>query len=216
MKKLVWVRAPQQTRSQKTLDRILDASERLLAKKTFEEISVSEIVKKARSSIGSFYARFPDKDTLLLVLQERFYVESRLTAEATLKPELWADVPLTTIVPSVVSFMVETYGERIGLRRALLARMVTDDRFRRPATELSKEVCRLLSELLYTRRREIAHEDIPLAVDMCHRIVFSVLDQHYMFLGGSPTGRRMEMSALAQELTRACSAYLGLNVKDAA
>jgi AcrR family transcriptional regulator len=208
--KLEWVRAPQQDRSQATLDRILDATEKLLVKKTFEEISVADIVKKGRSSIGSFYARFPDKDSLLLVLQERFYTESRLTAEAALEPANWENVPLSTIIPSVVTFMCETYADRIGLRRALLARMVTDERFRRPATELSKQVCRLLADLLQLRRREIQHPDVPLAVDICHRIVFSTLDQHYTFEGGSPTGRRMSMLVLAQELSAAVSAYLGV------
>jgi AcrR family transcriptional regulator len=210
VKKLEWVRAPQQTRSQKTLDRILDAAEKLLVKKTFEEISVAEIVKKARSSIGSFYARFADKDALLLVLQARFYTESLLTAQAALDPKNWEKVPLSTIIPSVVTFMCEAYVERIGLRRALLARMVTDERFRRPATDLSREVCTLITTLAQTRRREIQHEDIALAVDVCHRIVFSVLDQHYTFAGGSPTGRRMDMQTMARELSTACSAYLGL------
>lgn len=207
--KLKWIRAPLQTRSQETLERILDATEVLLEEKTFEEISVSEIVRKARSSVGSFYARFVDKDSLLLHLQQRLYTESRLTAQEALAPQVWEGTPLELLIPSVVTFMCETYQERLGLRRALQARMVSDERFRTPATTLSKEVCRLLVELVSSRREEVQHENIPLAVDVCHRIVFSTLDQHYTF-SGAPTGRRLAPKTLGRELSAACIAYLGV------
>ena len=65
-------RQPQQTRSRQTLERILDATEELLRKKPFEEINVAEIVGLARSSVGSFYARFGSKEGLLPLLYQRY------------------------------------------------------------------------------------------------------------------------------------------------
>jgi AcrR family transcriptional regulator len=209
-KQLEWVRAPLQARSRDTLDRILDATEHLLEKKTFEEISVAEIARKAKSSVGSFYARFPDKDSLLLELQKRLFAESLLTAEQALAPESWEDVPLSEIIPVAVAFMCSAYGERLGLRRALLARMVSDARFRRPATELASKVCVLLVELFSTRSGEIGHPDLPVAIDMCHRIVFGTLDQAATFDDASPTGRRLATEVMGRELSAACVAYLGV------
>jgi AcrR family transcriptional regulator len=62
---------PQQNRSRRTLDRLLEASESLLKRKRFEEISVAELAREPRSSVGSFYARFPGKDALLDFLDGR-------------------------------------------------------------------------------------------------------------------------------------------------
>ena len=53
-------RPPKQRRSQQTLERILLTAEELLREKCFDDVSVAEIAARARSSSGSFYARFPD------------------------------------------------------------------------------------------------------------------------------------------------------------
>src|SRR2546428_9674690 len=94
---LKWVRPPQQDRSRRPLDRLLDATAALLTKQPFEAVSVNDIVQRARSSIGSFYARFADKDSLLRYLQERLYSEARATIEQALEPALWEGVPLAEL-----------------------------------------------------------------------------------------------------------------------
>lgn len=64
--------APQQERSRRTVEAILDAAEKLLERRPFEEISIAEIIVKAGASTGSFYARFPSKEALLPALYERY------------------------------------------------------------------------------------------------------------------------------------------------
>ena len=86
---LHWIRPPRQARSQETLDRILDAAEALVAEKGFEDSPVSEIVQRAESSVGAFYARFHDKEGLLHALYERYYEEAVATTDATLAPDRW-------------------------------------------------------------------------------------------------------------------------------
>ncbi|MGB1699548.1 MAG: TetR/AcrR family transcriptional regulator, partial [Nannocystaceae bacterium] len=54
-----------QQRSQRTLQRIIDAFAMLLHTKTFEEITVAEICRAAGCSVGSFYGRVASKDDLL-------------------------------------------------------------------------------------------------------------------------------------------------------
>ena len=79
---LRWVHPPQQVRSQATLDRILVAAEALVAEKGFEDTPVSEIVSRAGSSVGAFYARFDDKHALLHALATRFVEQAMATADA--------------------------------------------------------------------------------------------------------------------------------------
>ena len=63
---------PLQSRSEKTLANMLDATERLLEDRSFEEISVADIVREASCSNGSFYARFREKSSMLPALYDRY------------------------------------------------------------------------------------------------------------------------------------------------
>jgi len=58
-------RPPQQDRSSRTEQRILDATKRLMAERPFHEITVAEIAREADASVSSFYARFRSKEALL-------------------------------------------------------------------------------------------------------------------------------------------------------
>ena len=63
---------PLQERSAKTLERIVEATEDLLRTKSFENVTIRDIVRRAKCPIASFYARFKSKDDLLPHLYERY------------------------------------------------------------------------------------------------------------------------------------------------
>ncbi len=65
------VNPPLQERSQHTLDRIVSAAESLIREKGLDGTSISEIVSRAEVSVGSFYARFRGKESLLQCLLGR-------------------------------------------------------------------------------------------------------------------------------------------------
>jgi AcrR family transcriptional regulator len=64
------VREPQQARSRKTLSRIMEAADRLLVERGPEALTVAAIARRARASVGSFYARFDGKEELVRYLGE--------------------------------------------------------------------------------------------------------------------------------------------------
>ncbi len=71
-----WVLPAHQSRSREQRDRLLKAGERVFASQGFWESHVSEIVKEANCSVGSFYRRFRDKEALFLALQQDMHVRS--------------------------------------------------------------------------------------------------------------------------------------------
>ena len=74
---------PKQPRSERTQERLLRAAEKLILEKGLADASVPEIARRAGSSVGGFYARFPDKDALLRALEERFFArDARARGEA--------------------------------------------------------------------------------------------------------------------------------------
>ena len=63
---------PKQARSKKTMENILDTAQQMLIDRTFDKASIQEIVKKANSSVGSFYSLFKTKNNLLECLLDRY------------------------------------------------------------------------------------------------------------------------------------------------
>ena len=61
---------PLQRRSQATLDAISNATRQLLRTRSFTELTIQNIVTKAKSSAGAFYTRFKGKRALLHFLHE--------------------------------------------------------------------------------------------------------------------------------------------------
>jgi AcrR family transcriptional regulator len=110
---------PKQLRSSRTLDRIVRATEELLADRPFEEITIADIVRRSRSSIGSFYARFGSKEALLPYLYERYDRELRARLAPRLDPSKAKGLDLRAMCRSAVSLMVAIYRERQWLLRAM-------------------------------------------------------------------------------------------------
>ncbi len=62
---------PRQDRSLRTFDLLLDASERLLKLRSWEDISIVDIMREAACSNGAIYGRFKNKDEVLVALYDR-------------------------------------------------------------------------------------------------------------------------------------------------
>jgi AcrR family transcriptional regulator len=211
---LRWVRPPQQARSQETLDRILAAAATLVAEKGFEDTPVSEIVARARSSVGAFYARFPDKHALLHALSARFVEEGMATADAALDSRRWAGYAASEIVASVVRFLVRIYREQGGLIRAFVLRNHTDPEFRERQDRLSTYVEDRVSGLLLERVDEIRAPDPERAIRFGLTFVFCTLENVMLFGELRPSWLTLSDDEFAAELARAWLAYLGVRHPD--
>lgn len=206
---LRWIRPPVQDRSQRTLERLLDATERLLEQRSFEDVSVQQIVRAARSSVGSFYARFPTKYALFQALHERYVRESLLTTTEALEPKRWTGVPLAVVVENACAFLVISLRERRGLRRAIVAQHAVDRETRLRSAALAEQVVGVLARLLEGRRDALGDIRPYSAARFVHRILFAVLDQALVFGDDSPEGGTpLSEEQLIAELTRACVGYL--------
>ena len=86
------VRAPLQERSRKTLARVLGAGWSLLESDGPDGLTVAAITSKARTSVGSFYARFRGKEDLLRYMAEQALEETVAVWEG-LREELPTEPP---------------------------------------------------------------------------------------------------------------------------
>src|SRR3989304_5140937 len=100
------VRPPQQARSRATLDRFVEAAVALVGERRFEDAPVAEIARRARASVGAFYARFPDKDALVEFMNERMFHAGRENWDAFLASDRWRDRGVTEVVEGFVRHVV--------------------------------------------------------------------------------------------------------------
>jgi AcrR family transcriptional regulator len=203
------VAAPKQRRSERTLRRLLDAGEALIEEKGLADVSVPDIVRRAGSSVGGFYARFRDKNELLRALEERFFGELLARVDALCRPERWQGVALPEIVRACVALLVSTFRERQPLIRAFLFRGLQDPDFMGDALRFRRRVSERIAELLLGRRAEIAHRDPELAIELGVQLAFGLMHQFVVFGEVRAGGRRLSESALVDELSRSLCAHLG-------
>jgi AcrR family transcriptional regulator len=101
MAKLEEIRAvPQQERSHKRYQAILDAAAEVFAERGVEAATTQEIAERADTSIGSFYRFFADKQALFQAVVDRVAAAERELLEAVFVGAF--DEPLTTLIDRVV------------------------------------------------------------------------------------------------------------------
>jgi len=212
LNKVEWVKPTHQARSQETLERILDAAEEVIAEKGIDNATVSEIVRRAKSSVGAMYARFTDKDSLLVCLHERFCEQAMATAEAALDPARWQGASIAEIFAAAMPFLVHVYQFKRGLIRAFILRGSNDQQFCERAGALSRSISEQLITLLMARRDQIKHPDPVLAVDFGLRMIFDTLDQATLFADVQRTKVKFTPEQVADELARTFLSYLGVEL----
>ncbi len=210
LNRVEWVRPTHQLRSQETLERILEAAEEVIAEKGFGAATVSEIVRRAKSSVGAMYARFNDKDSLLVCLHERFCEQALATTETALDPLRWEGASIADIFSTVVPFLVHIYQLKRGLIRAFIVRGSGDHPFAERAGRLSRAISEKLIVLLMARQDEIKHPNPSLAIDFGLRMAFDTLDQATLYADIQRTAKRLTPEQLSEELTRIFLNYLGV------
>lgn len=192
------------------MDRILDAAEAVISERGFDAATISDIVRRAQSSVGVFYARFRDKDALLNLLHERFLEEAVATTDAALDPAAWEGASISEIITELLPFLVRIYRERLGLIRAFILRGVHDSSFAESAGRMCEHITERLRGLLLARIEEIGHPQPALAVEFGIRMVFAMLDQSTLMASVQTLAAGMSDEELAAELVRTNLSYLGI------
>lgn len=201
---------PQQSRSQETLGRILDAAERVLEEKSFSDATLAEIMERAGVTVGAFYRRFPDKDALLHHLDERFFTEVRGHAEELLDPVRWEAASFSRIIPQLAQIAVPLFRMRRGLLRTLFIRARTDAKIQASARELNGLFLKKLRVLAEKRLGEIVHPHPLSAVDTGFRIFVGALRETVVFGEVWPEAPALTDDQLSHELARSYLFYLGI------
>jgi AcrR family transcriptional regulator len=81
-------RTPVQPRSQRTLEKVLDAASSLLGQMPLEDLTTTRIAIEAGMSVGTFYRFFPDKQSIVDAVAIRHVEEFRRLLAREVMPNL--------------------------------------------------------------------------------------------------------------------------------
>ncbi len=201
--------APRQRRSLKTLHKLLDAAEVLLENHRFEEITIADIVAEAGSSVGSFYARFPTKDALLIALLQRYHQQGMAEVAALQSSAAWPGLDLEERARQFVQGMVQGCRQRRGLlqlrlrnRMAPGATTLPDDQ------ERGRGAVRQFLELFRPVDHEIMHDDKDAALAFALRVINSAVASAILLDDTSQSFGEISDETLIEQLVVVFTSYL--------
>ena len=151
------LRPPQQTRSRKSLERVLVAGQKLLEEKGWEGFTVQEVSRRAKVSIGSIYARAPSKDALILAVYDRAVAEIRADNAAALTAvETWDAMETRELIVGAVREMGNQTLRHERILRVIMNRAPVDPVIRKRGDEQIRMLGERWEDLLRRRERSTA------------------------------------------------------------
>ncbi len=208
---LEWVRPGQQTRSQQTQARLLDAAAELYAEKGIAATNVADIAAHAGCTTGAVYHHFRDKQALLYALLQRMSEEYRATMAVALDPARWEGATVRDLLRAFLEFSLELGRDRPLSKRAAVEVARDDPGFREHLAELRSEINEGLLALLLARRQEIRHPQpetaAKFALDLLGSLLATRLDELLLptYLANRPD------EAFVDEALEVAAGYLQLD-----
>lgn len=179
---LHWRRESQQTRGEKTQAALLDAAEELIVEQGMDGTSITDVAKRAGSSVGSVYHHFKDKKALFYAL---FHRMTRVMAEQTAQaadPARWDGATVRDLLEGYLDFRL-TQRREAGVSKAATALVMADDsKLKSHMAEIKLEGSQALLQLILARRSEINHSDpefvAAFVIDQINAMLYALSDPY--------------------------------------
>jgi AcrR family transcriptional regulator len=134
------LRTPQQARSRRTREQILEAAVACFETQGYEETTTAEIARRARIAVGTFYLYFKDKRSILLELLDGTINEIANYVVQNLQSEAWQHADARASVRNLIDALFHTRTINPGLQRILWERYFKDPQFRAAVQAIEQRV----------------------------------------------------------------------------
>jgi AcrR family transcriptional regulator len=106
---------PQQARGERRLTKILEAAEKVFAQIGYETATTNSIARHAKTSIGSLYQFFPNKEAILQAVAARYLDRLRNVLDTILTDDV-AYLPLLVVYERIIGALAEFHAANPGFR----------------------------------------------------------------------------------------------------
>lgn len=200
------IREPRQDRSQQTMDRIIEATTRLLATHDYDEITIALIAREAKTGASSIYARFRDKRAILLATHQRLRERAVLRFEELCSPARWTAVTVPEAMHGIVTGIFAWYRENHSVMKAAL---LLNDRtlYGQIANSIHAGAIQL-SHFIQDRVPGHDQRSAAKAADFIFRVMTATFQQIAIFDNQSPTADNLDDNELIGGIVKAAQAQL--------
>ncbi|MGY4428446.1 AcrR family transcriptional regulator [Bradyrhizobium sp. F1.13.1] len=192
-----------QERSRVTVDALVEATARILAKEGFEKASTNRIAEVAGVSVGSLYQYFPGKEALVAAVIDRHNEEIMQVVRAALTEV--AEMPIEKAVRRLVTVALEAHRIDPKLHRVLAEQIPRTGQLA-DVEVFNREVHTLVRAYLESRRKEMRKIDPGLATFICVSTIEAVA--HNAVLNQAELLSEKMVRTLVDETTRMVVGYL--------
>jgi len=209
------VKAPLQDRSRETLERIIKATREIMDGRDYETISVQEICGRAEVSTSSFYARFANKEALLLSVHEAHRAERAARLSRYVTDVNWDELSMIEVVRACLKLYVEDRRKLDPLLRSL---MLAEMRFPKIAAERAT-VDASGVDIIRNRLMKIIGADRPgmsEKIEFAIRVVCTAAQEAIRPPSQFADCMNLSDQALVDELSLMFCRYVGLPTTDSA
>lgn len=193
------IREPRQDRSRQTMDRVLEALEKLLAEKPFDKITMVELAQRSGTGTSSIYARFQDKRSLMLGVHGRLQEQVFPCLDRLFDAERLKDKPLADILSANIATVTRFYRQHGQIVRAAL--LVDGPFVYERQIAVHTYAADRLSDLVLSRVQPKDRKAFDAAVDTGVRLVTSMMYQILIFRDFRLLRRPISDRTLVQQLT---------------
>lgn len=166
----------------KTQAALLDAAEELIVEQGMDGTSITDVAKRAGSSVGSVYHHFKDKKALFYAL---FHRMTQVMAEQTKQaadPARWEGATVRDLLEGYLDFRL-TQRREAGVSKAATALVMADDpKLKSHMAEIKLEGSQALLQLILARRSEINHPDpefvAAFVIDQINAMLYALSDPY--------------------------------------
>lgn len=173
-------RAPQQKRSQKRIDEILEVTARLLGEVGLDDLTTVLVARELGISVGSVYHYYPNKFAILYAVGERWLEEMTILLEAI---ENWDLVELGVdgFVDQYCDEMLNTYRQQIAVLPLVQAMFAMpelhklDQRHDKEIINCLMQICRRLGS---TKNNDELNRVGRLVLELSHALFLVIVEQN--------------------------------------
>jgi AcrR family transcriptional regulator len=191
------LRTPQQARSRRTREQILQAAITCFEARGYEETTTAHIARRAHIAVGTLYAYFNDKRAILLEVLDGTVKQIADYVVQSLDPRLWRDNDPRASVRSLIDALFHTRTFNPGMQRIVWERYFKDPEFQRAVEAIEQRVRAAMTELfkdLHAHQR-LRVTDLPTASFVIHASIEWIASRLVLGAGEIEIDRVVEVAS---------------------
>lgn len=203
------IRPPQQERSRRAWERVLDAGVTLLEEAGYEGFTIAAVCERAQVPPRAVYDRAPTKDALFLAVYEHGMARIKADREIFTDPAHWLGLDATALIEAVVREVTAIFSRHQALLRAVVLISGVHPEVYRRGSVCSRELGGMFTALLRPIVPQVTQPgtDVDTVLRTCYTTMFSALIIRVAY-GPGFAADPVDDATFTTQLARMISLYL--------